>query len=95
MLTPDKKLHRVIDGREGFTPETLWFADGVLYMTDSDDGKLFKYTPEDGLTTIAVFGGKLAKVNGITTDDMGSIYVSIQTDLKRKIGYILKIERDQ
>ena len=95
MLTPDKKLHRVIEGRDGFTPETLWFANGVLYVTDSDDGKLFRYTPEDGLTTIAVFGGKLAKVHGITTDDRGNIYVSIQTDLKRKIGYILKIEHDK
>ncbi len=95
LLSPDKTLHRVIEEREGFSPETIWFANGVLYITDSDDGKLFRYTPEDGLNTIAVFGGKLAKVNGVTTDDRGDIYVSIQTDLKRKIGYILKIERNQ
>ncbi len=94
LLTPDKKLHRVIENREGFSPETIWYANGILYITDSQDGKLFRYTPEDGLNVIAVFGGKLHAVNGITTDDMGNIYVSIQTDLKRKIGYILKIEHD-
>lgn len=94
MLTPDKKLHRVIEAREGFAPETIWFANGVLYMTDSSNGKLFSYTALDGLQTIAVFGGKLHAANGLTTDDAGNIYVSIQTDLKRKIGYILKIEHN-
>ena len=92
-LTPDKRLHRTIHNREGFSPETLWFSNGTLYITDSDDGKLFKYTSEDDLVPIAVFGGKLSKVNGITTDDAGAIYVSIQTDLKKKIGYILKIDQ--
>lgn len=95
LLTPDKILHRVIEDMEGFSPETLWFANGVLYITDSAHGKLSKYTPEDGLSTIAVFGGALAKVNGVTSDETGNIYVSIQTDLKRKVGYILKIERDR
>jgi len=94
MLTQDKMLHRLIDFREGFSPETIWYANGVLYITDSEDGKLFTYTPDDGLNVLAVFGGKLAKVNGITTDDAGNVYVSIQTDLKKKIGYILKISRD-
>lgn len=95
LLTPDKKLHRIIANREGFSPETLWYSNGLLYITDSQNGKLFKYTPEDGLNVIAVFGGKLHAVNGITTDDEGSIYVSIQTDLKKKVGYLLKIEQDK
>ena len=94
LLTPDKKLHRVIENQDGFSPETIWYANGVLYITDSRDGKLFRYTPEDGLNVIAVFGGKLHAVNGITSDDQGNLYVSIQTDLKRKVGYILKIEHD-
>ncbi len=95
MLTPDKKLHRVIANREGFSPETIWYAKGVLYITDSQDGKLFKYTPEDGLNVLAVFGGKLHAVNGVTTDDDGAIYVSIQTDLVKKVGYLLKIEQEK
>jgi hypothetical protein len=46
------------------------------------------------LRTIAVFGGKLAAVGGITTDDLGNIYLSIQTDLKKKIGYVLRLEKE-
>lgn len=94
MLTPDMKLHRTIENREGFSPETIWYSRGVLYITDSHDGKLFRYTPEDGLETIAVFGGDLHPVNGITTDDNGSIYLSIQTDLKRKLGYVLRLDKE-
>ncbi len=95
LLTPDKKLHRLIANRDGFSPETIWYSKGVLYITDSQDGKLFKYTAEDGLNVIAVFGGKLHAVNGVTTDDNGAIYVSIQTDLVKKIGYLIKIEQDR
>jgi sugar lactone lactonase YvrE len=94
LLTPDKKLHRPIENQAGFSPETIWYAKGVLYITDSQNGKLFAYTPEEGLKTIAVFGGKLGSVNGITTDDKGSFYLSIQTDLKRKQGFILKLEKE-
>ena len=94
LLTPDKTLHRLIADREGFSPETIWYSKGILYITDSQDGKLFKYTPEDGLNVIAVFGGNLHAVNGITTDDEGAVYVSIQTDLQKKVGYLLKIEQD-
>jgi sugar lactone lactonase YvrE len=94
LLTPDKKLHRPIENQEGFSPETLWYSNGILYITDSQNGKLFQYTPEEGLTTIAVFGGKLAVVSGITTDNKGSIYLSVQTDLKRKLGYILRLDKE-
>jgi sugar lactone lactonase YvrE len=93
-LTPDKKLHRPIENVEGFSPETLWYSNGVLYITDSHNGKLFRYTPEEGLETIAVFGGKLAAINGITIDDNGSIYLSVQTDLKRQLGYVLRLDKD-
>jgi sugar lactone lactonase YvrE len=95
LLTADKKLHRMIEGREDFSPESLCYSHGILYITDSKHGKLFTYTPEDGLDVLAVFGGELHPVNGVTTDDKGSVYVSVQTDLKKKIGYILKIDRDQ
>jgi DNA-binding beta-propeller fold protein YncE len=92
LLTPDKKLHRTIENQPGFSPETIWYDKGVLYITDSRDHKLFRYTPEDGLRTIAIFGGVLQAVNGITTDDKGDIYISVQTDLKRRLGYVLKLE---
>ena len=95
LLTPDKKLHRPLENIEGFSPETILYSRGVLYITDSSDGKLFRYTPEEGLRTIAVFGGKLAAVSGITTDDNGSIYLSIQTNLKQKLGYVLRLDKEK
>ncbi len=94
VLTPEQKLLRLIEGRENFSPETIWYARGVLFITDSSNGKLWRYTPEEGLKTIAVFGGKLGTVCGITMDENDSIYLSIQTDLKRKIGYILKLDHE-
>ena len=93
LLTPDKVLHRLLKDREDFSPETIWFSNGALYITDSEHGKLFRYTPADDLEPIAVFGGKLSNVHGVTTDETGAIYVSVQSDLKEKKGYILKIER--
>jgi sugar lactone lactonase YvrE len=94
LLTPEMKLQRLLEKRENFAPETLWYAHGTLFITDSSAGKLYRFTPADGLQTIAVFGGKLATVNGLTMDEQGSLYVSVQTDLKRKIGYIVKLERE-
>lgn len=94
LLTIDMKLYRPIENQENFSPETLWYANKTLYITDSRNGKLFTYTPEQGLKTIAVLGGKLAAISGITTDDQGNIYLSVQTDLKRKLGYILKLEKE-
>jgi len=92
-LTTDGRLHRLIADRDGFSPESLQFAGGALFITDSDHGKLFRYTPEDGLEVIALFGGKLANVQGIAADERGALYVSVQTDLKARRGYILKLYR--
>lgn len=94
MVTPELKLQRLLEKHLGFSPETLWYAKNTLFITDSAAGKLYRYAPESGLQTIAVFGGKLAAVNGITMDEQGSIYLSIQTDLKRKMGYLIKLERE-
>jgi sugar lactone lactonase YvrE len=94
LLTPDKKLHRPIQDREGFSPETIWYDKGRLFITDSQNGKLSVYSANEGLRTLAVFGGDLGSVNGITTDDQNNIYLSVQTNLKNKKGLILKIEKD-
>ena len=93
LLTTDGRLHRAIADRSGFSPESLLFADGALFITDSEDGKLLRYTPEDGLSVIALFGGSLANVQGIAADGDGSLYVSVQSDLKGRKGYILKLYR--
>jgi sugar lactone lactonase YvrE len=93
LRTTDGRLHRVIADRGGFSPESLRYAYGALFITDSDNGKLYRYTPDDGLTTIALFGGTLANIQGIAADGAGALYVSVQSDLKRRKGYILKLYR--
>lgn len=93
LLTRAGRLHRAIANREGFSPETLHFADGALLITDSRNGKLHRYTPEDGLATVAVLAGALGNVQGVTSDDTGSIYLSVQTDLKARRGTILRLKR--
>jgi len=93
LLRPDGRLHRAIADRPGFSPESLRFAGGALFITDSDNGKLFRYTPDDGLNVIAVFGGTFANIQGIAADDEGALYLSVQSDLKGRKGYILKLSR--
>jgi sugar lactone lactonase YvrE len=92
-LGADGRLHRAIADRPGFSPESLRYSGGALFITDSDNGKLFRYTPDDGLTVVAVFGGSLANVQGIAADDRGALYLSVQSDLKGRKGYILKLSR--
>jgi len=93
MLTPQKKRRLLVDKREGFSPETVWYADDTLFITDSKNGKLSRFTPEDGLETIALFGGELRNIRGVATDDQGDIYVSIYADPRHGTGYIVKLER--
>ena len=93
LLRTDGSLHRVIADRGGFSPESLRFAGGALFITDSDNGKLFRYTPDDGLNVVALFGGTLANIQGIAADEAGALYLSVQSDLKGRKGYILKLSR--
>jgi sugar lactone lactonase YvrE len=93
LLRTDGQLHRVVADRPGFSPESLRFADGTLFITDSDNGKLFRYMPDDGLNVVAVFGGSLANIQGIAADGAGALYLSVQSDLKGRKGYILKLYR--
>ena len=93
LLTKDGRLHRPIAGRDGFSPETLHIAGGALLITDSRHGKLHRYTPEDGLSTLAVLAGELANVQGVTSDAAGNIYLSVQTDLKARKGTILRLTK--
>lgn len=94
MLDGDHKLHRVVDRQDQFSPETIFFANGSLYITDSHAGKLYLYTPNEELKTIAAFGGQLKNVQGVTVDERGDIYVSIQSDLKHNVGFIVKISKE-
>lgn len=95
LLDPSHELHRIIEHREAFSPETLFFSKGTLYITDSHHGKLFVYRAHEELRTIAAFAGKLQNIHGITTDDAGNIYVSVQTDLKGKVGDIIELRKER
>jgi sugar lactone lactonase YvrE len=94
LLDADRKLHRLIENRDSFSPETIFYARGSLYITDSHDGKLYVYNPNEELKTIAAFGGQLKNVQGITLDDGGNIYLTVQNDLKHKIGTIIEISKE-
>jgi sugar lactone lactonase YvrE len=94
LLDGNRKLHRIIDRKDSFSPETIYFAKGSLYITDSHNGKLYVYTPGEELKTIAAFGGQLKNVQGVTVDDAGNIFVSVQADLKHKVGDVIEISRE-
>ena len=91
LLDATRKLHRIIDRKDSFSPETIYFARGSLYITDSRNGKLYMYTPGEELKTIAAFGGQLKNVQGVTVDDAGNIFVSVQADLKHKVGDVIEV----
>src|SRR5437588_3862688 len=95
LLDGDRKLHKIIDHGDSFSPETIYFAKGSLYITDSRNGKLYVYAPGEEPKTIAAFGGQLKDVEGITVDEQGHIFVSIQTNLKQKQGDIIEISREE
>src|ERR1051326_9009787 len=80
MLDPSRKLHRLIDRRESFSPEALCYV--------------YVYTQNDELKPIAAFAGTFRQLQGITIDDGGDIYVAVQTDLKHKVGHIIKISKE-
>jgi sugar lactone lactonase YvrE len=92
-LTAAGTLQRVVADRAGFSPESLHFSGDTLFITDSENGKLFRYSPADGLGVVALFAGTLANIQGIAADDGGALYLSVQSDLKARKGYILKLYR--
>jgi DNA-binding beta-propeller fold protein YncE len=94
LLDASRKLHRLIERRDSFSPETIFYAKGSLYITDSKDGKLYVYNPSEELKTIAAFGGQLKNIQGITVDEAGDIYLSVQTDLKHNVGNIIEISKE-
>jgi sugar lactone lactonase YvrE len=95
LVDANREVHRLVDRQDSFSPETIFYSKGSLYITDSRDGKLFVYRPNEELKTIAAFGGQLKNVQGVTVDDQGNIYLSVQSDLKHNVGQIIEISKDQ
>jgi len=94
LLDLNHQLHRIVDRKDTFSPETIYFYKGSLYITDSHNGKLYVYAPNEEVRTIAAFGGQLKNVQGITVDDQGNIFVSVQSDLKHDVGEIIEISKE-
>jgi len=94
LLDMNHQLHRIVDRKDTFSPETIYFFKGSLYITDSHNSKLFIYTPNEEIRTIAAFGGQLKNVQGVTVDDQGNIFVSVQSDLKHDVGDIIEISKE-
>ena len=91
MVTRDGKLRVVIPATEGFSPEGLYHSGEALFITDRKNGKLYRYSAEEGLKPLIVFGGDLAKVQGIAGDGSGALYVTIQADISSGRGYVLRL----
>ena len=91
MVTPEGKLRVVIPATEGFSPEGLYHSGEALFITDRKNGKLYRYSVDEGLKPLIVFGGDLAKVQGIAGDGSGALYVTIQADISKGRGYVLRL----
>lgn len=93
MFDTNRQLHRLIYQPDSVSPEALCWTNGKLYIADEHFGKVYVYTPNDGLKPIAAFGGTFKQLQGITVDDRGDLYVAVQTDLKHKVGHIVKLSK--
>jgi sugar lactone lactonase YvrE len=93
LLDPQHHLHRLIDKRAEFSPETIVASGDTIYITDSKAWRVYRLPPRGPLQTIATFGGNLRNVQGITHDDRGNLFITIQSDLKRRVGYVVRLGR--
>lgn len=91
----DGTLASLVANRDDFFPESLNFNPCGLFITDSKHGKIYRYTPGEGLVAIARLGGSLANVQGIASDPAGNLYLSVQTDLRNRRGYILRLNKER
>lgn len=87
------QLERVVAGRRGFSPESLFFAGGALWISDSRNHILHRYREGEGLQAVAAFAGELENVQGLTVDPAGNVYLSVQTDLRAGRSFILRLRR--
>ena len=94
MFDTNRQLHRLVYLPDSVSPEGLCWTNGKLYVADEHFGKVYVYTQADGLKPIAAFGGSFRQLQGITVDDSGDLYVAVQTDLKHKVGHIVKLSKE-
>lgn len=93
MRARDGRLTVPIRDREGFSPESIVWVRGALFITDSAHGIVYRYMPETGLQPIAAFVGDLRNVQGITGDGANGLYVSVRGGPDERRGYVLHLSR--
>ncbi|MBY0507108.1 MAG: hypothetical protein K2X03_24555 [Bryobacteraceae bacterium] len=86
----DQKWRVVLKDPE-ISPETIIYSNGALLVTDSQSGRLYRFVRGERPEVLLSLGGNMRKIQGVTVDGQGVIYLSIQTDLKNKKGYILRL----
>ena len=88
----DGTMHTVLTQQDGLnSPETIAWHAGALYIADNEAGKLWRYTPHGDLKPLMVFAGKLQNVQGLSFGHNEEIYITVQTDLGRRKGAVLKL----
>jgi hypothetical protein len=87
----NQELSRAIEREENFKPESIFQIKETYFITDSQHGKLSRFSPQEGLRTIAVFGGKLKNLHSVSVDKHGEIYVWIQTKSQPQDSYLVKL----
>lgn len=85
------ELRRAVEDEENFTPESVFQTGDAIYLADGKRGKLSRFSRTEGLKAVAVFGGKLKKLQSIASDKHGNIYVSIESGSKDKSDYLIKL----
>lgn len=86
------RLHELITARDGIqAPESLCYSQGCLFIVDDAANKLYSYDKERGLKTLVIFAGTLKNVQGVAAASSHDIFVSVQIDLKRGRGCVLRV----
>lgn len=90
-LDREGRLRKLISGVDGpIQPESLCYQNASLFITDNQAGKLYRFTPGEGLATVLMFAGSLKNLQGIAAGPNGSVLVTVQ-DLKRRHGLLLQV----
>lgn len=93
-IEADGVIHKVLGRRDGLKePDAIAFHNGTLYVIDASTSRLLRFHEAEGLQCIAQFAGKLKNIQGIAVANSGDIYLSVQVDLQRNTGLLLRLSR--
>lgn len=93
LCRPGTRTLEAVVRREGFSPESIAWIGGALWITDSHNGKLYRMDADGELETVAQFAGALENIQGLAGDPRGNVYVSVQTNLDAGQGVILRMRK--